>query len=400
MASLLAGGASAIGFSVPAARRDNYQPDYWKQVCKMNNRYKDLKFHVEACEDVNSARRTRGMRAVASANDTVGNEPATDDSDTEYYGVIEIGTPGQRFTVDFDTGSSDIWVDSTNCSFFFCWPHARFNESQSSTFQPDGRLWNISYADGTDAFGRLGSDIVNVSGIAVQQTFALVDRESAGFRSSPNDGMFGLGFEGNEVVPGVQTFMSNAVQQNKIAEPVVSVYLPSVRRANGTGGQYLFGAINHTLYTGNLTYVPVNGSKWWQVQFDDLSFNGTSLGLNSTGIVDTGTSLIYLGDEAAAYINLQLNGSIYSPKLGWLVPCAIREQTSGQIAFKLGNQDFAVPFADIPFAPVSRGNKFCVSSIQGGQNGFWILGDTFIKNNYCVFDYSTPPRLGVAPLKY
>ncbi|KAG9069094.1 hypothetical protein KI688_009989 [Linnemannia hyalina] len=364
------------GHSVPLTRNASYKHNTRAQIAKLNKRYPSLQILAGS----------------------TGQVPLTDVSpDLEYYGTVAVGTPAQNFKLDFDTGSSDIWFPSSTCTTTACKAHTRFNSAKSTSYQADGRKWNIAYGDGSTASGILGSDLVSVGGISVRQTIGLATKESSQFGSSPEDGLFGLGFDTIESVSGVKTFLDNAISAGVLAQPVVSVFLPSERLFNGQGGEYLFGGIDSTKYTGSLTYVPVTTKGYWQILVQDASYNGASLGQTSQGIVDTGTTLIIVGDAAAAAIHKKIPGSVNDPNNGWLVPCSASSSTA-KIGFKLGGVTFNVPVADLAYEDLGDGSGNCFSGVQGGQDGLWILGDVFIKNNYCVFSQTSTPSIGIAPL--
>ncbi|KAF9163365.1 hypothetical protein BGX20_001359, partial [Mortierella sp. AD010] len=357
------------GHAIPLSRNPNYKHNTKAQINKMQARY--------------------GHRSGTKILDgTTGTVPLTNvNHDVEYYGNVSVGTPAQVFKLDFDTGSSDIWFPSSTCTTSGCKAHNRFDASKSSTYKKDGRTWKISYGDKSHASGILGSDIVSVGGVSVRQTIGLATDESAQFARSPEDGLFGLAFNTIESVSGVKTFMDNAIAAGALSQPVVSVFLPSFRRNGGIGGEYLFGGIDSTKYSGDLTYIDVDQQGYWQIPMDDITYNGSSLGQYSEGIVDTGTTLIIVGEDAAEAIHDNIKGAVFTPATStgsayWSVPCSLQHSTDN-VGFSLGGKIFNVPVADIAYEDLGDGSGNCYSGIQGGQDGLWILGDVFIKNNYC-----------------
>lgn len=113
----------------------------------------------------------------------------------EYLCPVTIG--GQTLSLDFDTGSSDLWVFSTYLSKGTIGQHIAFDPSKSSTFQQlNGYSWQITYGDGTGAAGIVGTDVVNIGGATVtRQAVELATAVSQSFvQDTPNDGLVGLGF--------------------------------------------------------------------------------------------------------------------------------------------------------------------------------------------------------------
>ena len=81
-------------------------------------------------------------------------EPLTDEQDDEEWaGTISIGTPAQSFLIDFDTGSSDLWVPSSSCTSSTCSSKHKYTASKSSTGSKKSGSFSIEYGDGSTVSG-------------------------------------------------------------------------------------------------------------------------------------------------------------------------------------------------------------------------------------------------------
>ncbi len=76
------------------------------------------------------------------------------------------------------------------------------------------------------------------------------------------------------------------INQELIYEPVFSFRLGS---SEDDGGEAVFGGIDHSAYTGKISYVPVRRKAYWEVELQKVAFGDDELDLENTGAaIDTG----------------------------------------------------------------------------------------------------------------
>ncbi|KAH6824655.1 aspartic proteinase A1 [Perilla frutescens var. hirtella] len=232
--------------------------------------------------------------------------------DAQYFGEIAIGTPPQKFTVIFDTGSSNLWVPSSKCFFSIaCYVHSKYRSSQSSSYKANGKSAAIKYGTGSIS-GFFSEDTITIGNLVVrsQEFIEATNEPGVTFMAAKFDGILGLGFK--EISVGNSTpVWYNMIGQGLVKEPVFSFWLNrNVKEDNG--GELVFGGIDTKHFKGQHTFVPVTQKGYWQFDMGDVLIGGKTSGYCSGGcsaIADSGTSLLAGPSAVIAMINQAIGAS-------------------------------------------------------------------------------------------
>ncbi|CAH1401919.1 unnamed protein product [Nezara viridula] len=315
-----------------------------------------------------------------------------------YYGEIGLGTPSQRFKVLFDTGSSNSWILSNKCQDMACRNHRKYSSEKSSTFTKNGTMVSLQYAIGR-LKGFLSTDNLELAGMNIEnQTFIEVTKKNFACNTL-FDGIVGLGYP-SPAMRDVSTPIQNIFQQGH-GHCVFSFYLKS-NVSDNNAGEILFGGIDEEIVEKTtLRYSPVTKKHHWQIAIDRVTVDdGPSVcdgGCQAS--VDTATSLIVgpIGDIHR--INIAVGGDTRAISGVHTVDCDSIASLPAVI-FTINGQDFQLKGEDYVFKVTSEDGISCLSGFMGMNlpNNTWILGHTFIKNFYTVFDMDES-RIGFGKLK-
>ncbi|KAK9863405.1 hypothetical protein WJX84_001676 [Apatococcus fuscideae] len=313
-----------------------------------------------------------------------------------YFGVIEIGTPAQNFTVCYDTGSSDLWVPSAQCTDIACTTHDQYDPSQSSSSAlNDTRQgvpgFEIAYGSG-DVVGYVVNDTVQIGSISLaNQTFGAALEATSDFAQSSCDGLLGLAFPQIANEAGGSPPFWNMVNRKLLNNNQFSVWLnPNESALNA--GEVVFGGINSNRYTGTLNMLNATPHSYWQSALGGLTVGGQNVSTNlTTAVFDTGTSIIVMNTPAAAAINAKIPGATYSKSAGVYTFSNCSLAGKPNVTFVLGGQNYSLaPSGYVLQQTSTSGATACYSAFTGdsGLNTTTILGVPFLRSYFTTYIYN------------
>lgn len=132
-------------------------------------------------------------REISRKASEISNVYIKDYDSMEYYGILSCGTPKKEYSVIFDSGSSDVWLESITCTN--CGGQNFYDPDDSTTYESTSSSFSITYGSGKVS-GIVGIDDFSVGDLNITGLkFGLAETEATAIASLKYlDGIVGLAF--------------------------------------------------------------------------------------------------------------------------------------------------------------------------------------------------------------
>lgn len=316
-----------------------------------------------------------------------------------------------------DTGSSDLWANVESSEICAdqgspCSGGGTYDANSSSTYKYLNSDFNVSYVDGSGAVGDYGTDTLRIGGYTLTGL-----QFGIGYESSSADGILGLGYPADEA-------QVNAVHQKSYANLPQALVNADLVKSNAYSlwlddleantGSIIFGGVDTNKYTGQLQTLSI------QKEFDEYAEfiitlssmkivnDGKTQSLNSdlptAVILDSGSSLTYLSNANAIYSALNVE---YSQQIGAAFASCDLANKNVTLDFTFTSPTISVPISELVLGldSVEQGESsnpgdngegayftggsdenICLFGIAPSQGSTAVLGDTFLRSAYVVYD--------------
>ncbi|KAF7322196.1 Peptidase A1 domain-containing protein [Mycena kentingensis (nom. inval.)] len=335
-------------------------------------------------------------RAEPAAGSVTGRVGLGDNSDLLYTVPISLGDTTTVVNLGLSTGSSDLWVITTNCQTNAC-AKSRATHIPERSLTKTGANVTMRYGDsttGTYATGNVAMDTVAIAGVAIDnQMFAAIEDTTNTVVQFGAAGIFGLSFPSESQIQGAavrhqfgsqQTtdrfiaasyadgpLISRIAQTNALEMPMFAIELQRSTIDISGKGELTLGELPEGVDNSTITWVPVrlytpeegglNAPTFapdelyplrWEIEIDGVFLDGKQLpastipatgGVSSTrmsALVDTGNSILRGPQDVVDNILGTISPN-YSPAQSnsALLACA----SAHNLAYQIGGKARDVP---------------------------------------------------------
>jgi hypothetical protein len=293
-----------------------------------------------------------------------------------YTIITGVGTPPQSQVSILDTGSSDLWINgpwSGETPFY--------NPAKSPTYEYHSSGFFLKYGSAT-AVGYWITETMSIAG-------STLDNQLMGLVSNPGSGnsVFGLGMVGGESgkknYPNVpmQLYKSGLTKSN-----AYSIYLDNLSEATG---RILFGGMDAKKYNGTLYKIPLTDPNGFYIDVDSIKVGPEVVAdTKFDGLLDIGTTFSYLPHDIVDNIAKMFNGKYQNSSRLYFVDS--NDYKDMDFEFNLSGAKFKVPLSEmlVESDKIIKENSLgrYVLGVIGSESPPFILGDTFMRSVYAVFD--------------
>jgi Eukaryotic aspartyl protease len=382
--------------------------------------------------------RRRHLRRRQTVSESLYNPPSKQGyyANSTYFShfadLVTIGTPGQPLSLQIDTGSSDIWVEVSGSDFCQqtpnpCAPFGTYNNLSSSSYRYVNNLFLIQYGDSTAAQGDYALETIEIGSafllLSSELTLdaVLTNMEFALGLEANSTPVLGVGYAAGEASvvtygqPPYPNLVDQMVSQKLIESRTYSLYLDDI---NASTGIILFGGVDLDKFSGTLATLPINPDSTGSIFVFYITLTGisivtpgssnpTQISASSTFplsvILDSGSTLISLPSAILQPI-AETMGASYSNSIQlYILPNCDSQFANGSINFVFSGVQISVLYSEFIVNPLdSEGNFFtyndgsilcALGAMVDDSDPFGVLGDTFLRSAYVVYDLVCSPLL-------
>ncbi|XXG96356.1 hypothetical protein Hte_002638 [Hypoxylon texense] len=317
-----------------------------------------------------------------------------------YMLQLELGTPGQTISVILDTGSYTLLVDP-DCTQAAdpeaCVTFGYYDTTRSIT----ARYLNSWFAGQFGTGYMQGFWYSDTAYVGLDTTLPLPNLRVGVSQWSEYiwAGVLGVSY-GKAWNTGYPTLLDLLVIYGYVAVPIFSLGVGY--QGGGSPSDIIFGGVDRKKFRGYLEPLEIYPYPYQQLKLYGQAgyrVNLTSLGITPPGqneisltdsnfvhnvLIDSGSTYTYLDGDLVAEIAIALNA--YTDDQGvYRVPCESRNlDGSVNFGFNYYNIVIRVNYADF----IVDFDSYCALGVQPADtgDGTWVLGTSFIRAAYLVFD--------------